>query len=67
MAPLQKEIYRSILSTFPWLALRRLSLRPVTGQNLDILRSLAEGNTSSKGSNGISKTNMNNMLMQLRK
>lgn len=38
------------------------------GQNLDILRSLAEGNSSSsKGNNGISKTNMNNMLMQLRK
>ncbi|RPD57040.1 hypothetical protein L227DRAFT_552450 [Lentinus tigrinus ALCF2SS1-6] len=50
MAPLQKEIYRSILS-----------------QNLDILRSLAEGNASSKGSNVITKTNMNNMLMQLRK
>ncbi|KAI0720008.1 SNF2 family N-terminal domain-containing protein [Cerioporus squamosus] len=50
MAPLQKEIYRSILS-----------------QNLDILRSLAEDNASSKGSNTVTKTNMNNMLMQLRK
>ncbi|KAI0756774.1 SNF2 family N-terminal domain-containing protein [Daedaleopsis nitida] len=51
MAPLQKEIYRSILS-----------------QNLEILRSLAEGNAaSSKGHNAIKKTNMNNMLMQLRK
>ncbi|KAI8990487.1 SNF2 family N-terminal domain-containing protein [Trametes punicea] len=50
MAPLQKEIYRSILS-----------------QNLEILRSLAEGTGSSKGNNALTKTNMNNMLMQLRK
>ncbi|KAI0801048.1 hypothetical protein C8Q74DRAFT_1364698 [Fomes fomentarius] len=51
MAPLQKEIYRSVLS-----------------QNLEILRSLAEGNaTSSKGNNAVTKTNMNNVLMQLRK
>ncbi|KAI0375223.1 hypothetical protein BV20DRAFT_1110377 [Pilatotrama ljubarskyi] len=50
MAPLQKEIYRSILS-----------------QNLEILSSLAEGTGASKGSNAITKSNMNNMLMQLRK
>ncbi|KAI0654200.1 SNF2 family N-terminal domain-containing protein [Cubamyces menziesii] len=50
MAPLQKEIYRSILS-----------------QNLDILRKLAEGTDSSKSNNALTKTNMNNMLMQLRK
>lgn len=38
------------------------------GQNLEILRSLAESNAaSSKGHNAIKKTNMNNMLMQLRK
>ncbi|TBU49968.1 SNF2 family N-terminal domain-containing protein [Dichomitus squalens] len=49
MAPLQKEIYRSILS-----------------QNLDILRSLTEPNASSSKGN-VTKTNMNNMLMQLRK
>ncbi|KAI0361386.1 hypothetical protein OH77DRAFT_1417635 [Trametes cingulata] len=50
MAPLQKEIYRSILS-----------------QNLEILRSLAEGTGASKGNNALTKSNMNNMLMQLRK
>ena len=36
------------------------------GQNLDVLRSLAEGNAA-KGTNTLTKTNMNNMLMQLRK
>ncbi|OSD03298.1 hypothetical protein PYCCODRAFT_1434714 [Trametes coccinea BRFM310] len=50
MAPLQKEIYRSILS-----------------QNLEILRRLAEGTDPSKRNNTMTKTNMNNMLMQLRK
>ncbi|KAI0652071.1 SNF2 family N-terminal domain-containing protein [Trametes meyenii] len=50
MAPLQKEIYRSILS-----------------QNLEVLRSLAEGTGASKNSNALTKSNMNNMLMQLRK
>ncbi|KAI0673358.1 hypothetical protein C8Q78DRAFT_968243 [Trametes maxima] len=50
MAPLQKEIYRSILS-----------------QNLEVLRSLAEGTGASKNSNVLTKSNMNNMLMQLRK
>ncbi|KAI0778404.1 hypothetical protein BD413DRAFT_489884 [Trametes elegans] len=50
MAPLQKEIYRSILS-----------------QNLEVLRSLAGGTGSSKNNNAITKSNMNNMLMQLRK
>ncbi|CDO72994.1 hypothetical protein BN946_scf185007.g48 [Trametes cinnabarina] len=50
MAPLQKEIYRSILS-----------------QNLEILQRLAEGTDSSKRNNSLTKSNMNNMLMQLRK
>ncbi|KAI0639630.1 hypothetical protein C8Q77DRAFT_1082196 [Trametes polyzona] len=50
MAPLQKEIYRSILS-----------------QNLEVLRSLAEGTGTSKNNNTLTKANMNNMLMQLRK
>lgn len=68
MAPLQKEIYRSILSMFsPVMKVTKSADLP-TGQNLDILRSLAEGNSSStKGNSSISKTNMNNMLMQLRK
>ncbi|KAG2075089.1 hypothetical protein BDR04DRAFT_1133497 [Suillus decipiens] len=50
MAPLQKEIYRSILS-----------------QNLDILRSLTQAATTRAGKSLVSKANLNNMLMQLRK
>ncbi|KAG1825750.1 SNF2 family N-terminal domain-containing protein [Suillus subaureus] len=50
MAPLQKEIYRSILS-----------------QNLDILRSLTQAATTKAGKTLVSKANLNNMLMQLRK
>ncbi|KAG1846831.1 SNF2 family N-terminal domain-containing protein [Suillus subluteus] len=50
MAPLQKEIYRSILS-----------------QNLDILRSLTQAATTKAGKPLVSKANLNNMLMQLRK
>ncbi|KAG1770169.1 SNF2 family N-terminal domain-containing protein [Suillus placidus] len=50
MAPLQKEIYRSILS-----------------QNLDILRSLTQVATIKAGKPLVSKANLNNMLMQLRK
>lgn len=37
------------------------------GQNLDILKHLTQVSTVSAGRAGISKTNMNNMLMQLRK
>lgn len=51
MTPLQKEIYRSILS-----------------QNLDVLKILSQpaiGTRSNK--NNVTKTNLNNMLMQLRK
>ncbi|KAG2159672.1 uncharacterized protein EDB93DRAFT_1111462 [Suillus bovinus] len=50
MAPLQKEIYRSIL-----------------GQNLDILRSLTQGATTKAGKPLVSRANLNNVLMQLRK
>ncbi|KAH7881752.1 SNF2 family N-terminal domain-containing protein [Phlebopus sp. FC_14] len=50
MAPLQKEIYRSILS-----------------QNLDILKSLTQSSAARAGRQVTNKTNMNNMLMQLRK
>ncbi|KAF8560206.1 hypothetical protein OG21DRAFT_38190 [Imleria badia] len=50
MTPLQREIYRSILS-----------------QNLDILKHLTQVSTVKASRAGISKTNMNNMLMQLRK
>ncbi|KAI0936745.1 hypothetical protein AcV5_004808 [Taiwanofungus camphoratus] len=50
MAPLQKEVYTSILSA-----------------NLDILRTLVSGPAGEKVHSAISKTNMNNILMQLRK
>ncbi|TFY59851.1 hypothetical protein EVJ58_g5524 [Rhodofomes roseus] len=50
MAPLQKEVYRSILS-----------------QNLGLLRVLATGSTGARVSAAVSKANMNNILMQLRK
>ncbi|OBZ79352.1 Chromatin remodeling factor mit1 [Grifola frondosa] len=49
MTPLQKEVYRSILS-----------------QNLDILQTLAQGAAGAK-QNVLSRTNLKNMLMQLRK
>lgn len=51
MTPLQKEIYRSILS-----------------QNLDALKFLSQPTVGTRsGKNNITKTNLNNMLMQLRK
>lgn len=37
------------------------------GQNLDILKHLTQVSTAKAGRAGISKTNMNNVLMQLRK
>lgn len=49
MTPLQKEVYRSILS-----------------QNLDILQSLTQP-ADAKAARAIKRTNLNNMLMQLRK
>lgn len=66
MAPLQKEIYRSILSTSCYLPRLHLYSHRV-GQNLEVLRSLAEGPGTSKGNSSLTKANMNNMLMQLRK
>ncbi|KDQ63375.1 hypothetical protein JAAARDRAFT_169132 [Jaapia argillacea MUCL 33604] len=48
MTPLQKEVYRSILS-----------------QNLNVLKRLTQPSSSISAS--VSKSNMNNMLMQLRK
>ncbi|KZT75062.1 hypothetical protein DAEQUDRAFT_659936 [Daedalea quercina L-15889] len=50
MSPLQKEVYRSILS-----------------QNLGLLRNLVAGSTGARVSAVVSKSNMNNILMQLRK
>ena len=51
MSPLQKEIYRSILS-----------------QNLDVLKVLSQPTVGTRsGKNNITKTNLNNVLMQLRK
>lgn len=50
MSPLQREVYRSILS-----------------QNLGVLRNLVERSVGSSVSAAVSKSNMNNILMQLRK
>ncbi|EMD41939.1 hypothetical protein CERSUDRAFT_90530 [Gelatoporia subvermispora B] len=50
MTPLQREIYRSILS-----------------QNLEVLKTLARGSTGGRVNASGLKTNMNNVLMQLRK
>ncbi|KAI5124175.1 hypothetical protein M0805_000981 [Coniferiporia weirii] len=50
MAPLQKEIYKSILS-----------------KNLDVLRSLTEVASTRINSSAVRKSNLRNMLMQLRK
>jgi len=51
MSPLQKEIYRSILS-----------------QNLDVLKVLSQPTVGTRsGKNNVTKTNLNNVLMQLRK
>lgn len=51
MTPLQKEIYRSILS-----------------QNLEVLKLLSQSTIGTRSGKGnVTKTNLNNMLMQLRK
>jgi len=50
MSPLQKEIYRSILS-----------------QNLDVLKFLSQPTVGTRSGKNITKTNLNSMLMQLRK
>ncbi|KIK79668.1 hypothetical protein PAXRUDRAFT_833992 [Paxillus rubicundulus Ve08.2h10] len=46
--------------------LQREIYRSILSQNLDVLKSLTQGSTV-KGRPGTNKTNMNNMLMQLRK
>jgi hypothetical protein len=63
MAPLQKEIYRSVLST-SLVGLQSLSPNPYAGKNLNILKSLTQP-TNAKINTTTSK--LNNMLMQLRK
>lgn len=70
MAPLQKEIYRSLLSKSD-VKLSNTILIPPLGQNLSILRSLAqdlpESARTATSSKVNVKANMNNVLMQLRK
>ncbi|GBE77743.1 hypothetical protein SCP_0106250 [Sparassis crispa] len=39
----------------------------ILSQNLDVLKTLAQGSVGARVSNAISKTNLNNVLMQLRK
>ncbi|KAK7680574.1 hypothetical protein QCA50_016356 [Cerrena zonata] len=50
MAPLQREVYKSILS-----------------QNIDLLRTLSAASSGAKVNASMKKTNLNNILMQLRK
>lgn len=65
MAPLQKEVYRSILSKDPHYPHRVCFHRLIiSGKNLDILKVLTKP-ANSKTNNTIGK--LNNMLMQLRK
>lgn len=67
MAPLQKEIYRSLLSKhLRYIDVVSTRPHPLAGQNFEILQSLSEPNASSSKGN-VTKTNMNNLLMQLRK
>ncbi|EIW64252.1 uncharacterized protein TRAVEDRAFT_158327 [Trametes versicolor FP-101664 SS1] len=48
-------------------SLQKEVYRSILSQNLDILNSLSGNNGASKNSNATTKSNMNNMLMQLRK
>ena len=64
MAPLQKEVYRSILSNDCCLHPVYLCKLTVAGKNLDILKILTKP-ANSKTNTTIAK--LNNMLMQLRK
>lgn len=67
MSSVQKEIYKGILSTSDAGSL--LVLRSVfpTGSNLDLLRTLAQSVAGAKITTAGKKSNLNNMLMQLRK
>jgi hypothetical protein len=65
MTPLQKNVYRSILS-MPLSVLQSYGLTLFQGQNFELLKTLTEP-TRTKYNNFASKANMNNMLMQLRK
>lgn len=70
MSPLQKEIYRSILSGLPLSDSKRLcvaNLPLYVGQNLELLQTLAQTNAGPRVNAAVKKSNMNNMLMQLRK
>jgi hypothetical protein len=66
MAPLQKEVYRSILSKLSAL-FKELALTPeYTGHNLELLNGLTQpSNPKLKGA--MPKGRINNVLMQLRK
>ena len=66
MTHLQKEIYRSILSKFGRSYLGWM-INFASGQNLDILKHLTQVSAIKATRTGLSRTNMNNMLMQLRK
>lgn len=68
MAPLQKEIYKSILSEFFYFFDLTTFKPALLGKNLDILRSLTANVSSHRvNKNVANKSNLRNMLMQLRK
>ena len=67
MTPLQKEVYRSILSEVHHDQANQPAYS-ISGQNVDILRTIALNSVSGSRVNAaVKKSNMNNILMQLRK
>lgn len=65
MAPLQREVYRSILSKPARLCIRHPFFKTYfIGNNLDILRGLTQPSAKQSAP---AKTRINNVLMQLRK
>ena len=62
MAPLQKEVYRSILSECPKLGTHVLDVLIVSGKNLETLSGLTKTSIQNAP-----KGRINNILMQLRK
>jgi hypothetical protein len=65
MTPLQKEIYRSILSMLSQSASSDLRPDPHQGQNVDILKNLTQQFKAKSGT--VKVRSLNNILMQLRK
>ena len=67
MTALQKEVYKSILSARYPPQLVSPSINLETGQNVEVLKSIALSAAGAKVNAAVKKSNMNNILMQLRK